>query len=695
MAASRRHRSLSLFFGLAWGLACCTSVRGVEFAGGAGEPNDPYQIATAAQLLAIGSSPDSARKHYVLTNSIDLADTTLSHFVALSFFGTLDGKGFIIRNLCIEGNASQGMFGLIHDQSEVRNLGLVEVRVTCTGRAAALAFENQGRVVNCYSTGVIFSKSYAAGGLVGTNRGTVTECHSTATVTGSIYAGGLVGQNFGTVARCYATGEVIANDTVGGLVGSNPGGITESHFVGTATSLSFDAGGLVGNNGGRITSSYADATVVGQTRSIGGLVGTNSGGRIRDCYATGSVTGQASVGGLTGSNEGSIVSSYCEADVVSYGRRAGGLAGDSSGSIANCYATGNVEGEDQVGGLVGSNSGKISMSYSIATPVGYGWATGGLAGAGGAETAESSYFLDTTGPDNGIGSPLTSAQMKQQASFVGWDFWGTATDGVEDPWFMPPNAYPVLIWQTDITGLRAVPNVTGLSLDEAKAALAAAGFVAGSISYDFHKTIPGDHVIYATPYPLAAAGATINLVVSFGQTYLWTENPGEGTTANPYQIGTAGQLESLSDHPELWDKHFVLSADVDMTGRTYARALIAPDMDDTRGGGFQGTPFSGSFQGQGHSIRYLTIRSEDVAHDYAGLFGMIASGGRIDNLNVLDVDIAGGTGTSSYVGALAGYNYGTITNCSATGILHNGKGNGLVGFNSGSLVNCHADVTRI
>jgi hypothetical protein len=695
MVASKRQWGLSLFFGFAWGLACCTCAWGIEFAGGTGEPNDPYQIATPQQLLAIGSSPDLAKKHYVLVASLDMSGMVQSKSVASWFYGTFDGKGHTIRNLHVEGGGMPGLFGLIDRKAEVRNLGLVDIRMAGGGSTGGLAMQNEGRVVNCYCTGTVTNKGGPIGGLVGWNIGTIVNSYGSATVTGSVTVGGLVGLNLGTVSSCYATGDVTANDTVGGLVGSNPGEITESHFTGTVTGVYLSVGGLVGDNLGTITSSYANATVMGQNWRVGGLVGANGRGRIRACYATGSVTGQESVGGLAGSNEGSIVSSYCEADVVSYGRRAGGLAGDSSGSISNCYATGSVEGEDQVGGLVGSNTGKISMSYAIATPFGYGWATGGVAGTGGAATAENSYFLDIAGPDNGIGTPLTSAQMKRQASFVGWDFWGTAADGMEDSWFMPPNAYPVLTWQTDITGLRAVPNMTGLSLDEAKAALAAAGLVAGSISYDSHKTIPGGHVIYATPYPLAAAGATINLVVSFGKTYLWTENPGDGTTAHPYQIGTAGQLEALGDHPELWDKHFVLSADVDMTGRTYAKALIAPDMDDTRGGGYQGTPFTGSFDGQGHIIRYLTIHPEDVAHDYVGLFGMIASGGRIDNLNVLDVDIAGGTGTSSYVGALAGYNYGTITNCSATGILHNGKGNGLVGFNSGSLVDCRSEVIRI
>jgi len=42
------------------------------FAGGTGEPNVPFQIATAEQLCSIGSDPNLLDKHYVLTADIDL-----------------------------------------------------------------------------------------------------------------------------------------------------------------------------------------------------------------------------------------------------------------------------------------------------------------------------------------------------------------------------------------------------------------------------------------------------------------------------------------------------------------------------------------------------------------------------------------------------------------------------------------------
>jgi hypothetical protein len=72
---------------------------------------------------------------------------------------------------------------------------------------------------------------------------------------------------------------------------------------------------------------------------------------------------------------------------------------------------------------------------------------GGLVGYGVA--VSNSYFLITSGPDNGLGTPLTDAQMKQQASFVGWDFVGETANGYEDIWRLCNEGleYPKLAWQ--------------------------------------------------------------------------------------------------------------------------------------------------------------------------------------------------------------------------------------------------------
>ncbi len=43
-----------------------------QYSGGTGDPNDPYQIATAEDLIALGETPEDYDKHFILTADIDL-----------------------------------------------------------------------------------------------------------------------------------------------------------------------------------------------------------------------------------------------------------------------------------------------------------------------------------------------------------------------------------------------------------------------------------------------------------------------------------------------------------------------------------------------------------------------------------------------------------------------------------------------
>ncbi|MEN6335055.1 MAG: hypothetical protein ABFE01_12395, partial [Phycisphaerales bacterium] len=83
---------------------------------------------------------------------------------------------------------------------------------------------------------------------------------------------------------------------------------------------------------------------------------------------------------------------------------------------------------------------------------------------------------------------------------------------------------------------------------------------------------------------------------------------------------------------------------------------------------------------------------------------MIGETGRVSRLHVLDAVVripstggtpsrGGGSAVVAYFGILAGCNYGTIADCSATGIVmpQNTDG-GLVGINLGSMTNCDGDV---
>jgi len=43
-----------------------------KYDGGSGTAEDPYQIATAADLIALGETPQDYDKHFILTDDIDL-----------------------------------------------------------------------------------------------------------------------------------------------------------------------------------------------------------------------------------------------------------------------------------------------------------------------------------------------------------------------------------------------------------------------------------------------------------------------------------------------------------------------------------------------------------------------------------------------------------------------------------------------
>jgi hypothetical protein len=621
MAALGRHMKAGVLLAVAV-LAVCQAAQAADFAGGTGDANSPYQIATKEQLLSLGTNSGLQSGCFKLVADIDLAGLSFTAPVIPAFSGTFDGNGHTIRNLYSAAFTSVGLFGSIASTGRVLNLSLADVDIVGLQYAGALAGQNAGSVRHCSSTGSVVSLSsysYSAGGLIGYNTGIVADSRSAANASGYYRVGGLVGSNSGTLSNCTASGSTFGDEYVGGLVGYSNGIVSASYSEGSTTGYDY----------------------------TGGLVGYNSNGAVSNCYSTGFVSGYSYVGGLIGENYGRINCCYSVATVTptsSGGYDIGYLAG-YGGTVTNCYYV-----------VVRTISG-----VSSSTP----------------------------------GTSLTSQQLKQRTSLAGLDFWGITTDGTADVWFMPQNAFPVLAWQTDITGLVAVPDVAGIPLNEAKAALTAAGLVTGTVTQDYDRTVPAGNVIWAYPRTLALPGATIDLLVSKGNAYDWAGNPGNGTAAKPYQIQSPGQLDSLCDHVELWNKYFVLTADLDMAGRTYNTALIAPDIDGVAG--FQGTTFTGSFNGNSHVILNLQITADSATKGtYFGLFGMIDNSGLVTGLSLKNATVSTGASTSAtYAGTLAGLSGGALVNCSASGaILTDSYSNagGLVGYSHGSMVNCQTDV---
>ena len=170
---------------------------------------------------------------------------------------------------------------------------------------------------------------------------------------------------------------------------------------------------------------------------------------------------------------------------------------------------------------------------------------------------------------------------------------------------------------------------------------------------------------------------------------------GDGTPENPYQIATIEDLMLLGDNPEDYDKHFIMTADIDLDPnlpgrRVFDKAVIAPDIDpnDTYSP-FQGTKFSGVFDGNGFTISGLTISgTSDLA-----LFGRLDFSAIVNNLGLIKVNV---NGTGYSVGGLVGFNEGSIAKSYCTGIvIGNSHVGGLVGENYGSIDSSYSSGTVI
>jgi hypothetical protein len=155
---------------------------------------------------------------------------------------------------------------------------------------------------------------------------------------------------------------------------------------------------------------------------------------------------------------------------------------------------------------------------------------------------------------------------------------------------------------------------------------------------------------------------------------------GQGTEENPYLIQSLTDFDEFAGDPNYWDDHIQLNCDIDLDGRTYTTAVIAPDIDNTNYV-FDGIPFTGIFDGSENYLLNLKIDSID---DYVGLFGSINSG-QINNLGLENINIQAG----EKIGGITGKNSGAITDCSVTGnISGNKEVGGVCGQNFGMLVNC-------
>ncbi len=187
----------------AWGLLVAGAVfllldvpARVQYGGGSGTAEDPYLIATAGQMNAIGLHPEDSDKHFRLVADIDLKD-----------------------------------LGLVNP--DVRPAPTCGKWVWSVGILAGQL--SRGSIGNCYVEGGHVQGERGIGGLVGESYGTISDCHATCTVRAAQERplpavpgqfghresfGGLVGETGSAVSNCWSAGDVSGDSSAGGLVGT-------------------------------------------------------------------------------------------------------------------------------------------------------------------------------------------------------------------------------------------------------------------------------------------------------------------------------------------------------------------------------------------------------------------------------------------------------------------------------------------
>ncbi len=580
------------------------------FDSGDGSEENPYMIATEEQLRAFATSlsDDNTYKDtfIALANDIKLTDGdwTVIGQGDYAFSGNFDGKGHTVSNLTIgsadnhykdNGSLYYGFFGALDADSFVKDLTL-DVSIYVEGD------EN-------------------------------------------LYVAGLSGYVAGTVDS------VTVNGTIWGR-----SGLTEesaNHFGGGLAGYIYRASILNCVNNASV---YAQAA--GGVAEAGGIAGLNNRSLVANCVGNGKISGSAdrtaegmaSLGGIIGVHAGTMVSCVANADIESadYSMYVGELAGWATG-IAYLYDN-----------FYNSEVSQVIEGREINPIEAVGW----LVGPG------------TNDENESFAGGVNSGAIAVKASDIKSDDFAKQLNDLF-------NAYPVQI--TDFTtkvALRkwnvgktsVIPNGETTSYtyvepvieeEEEESAVVEGVFYGRSsdastilkLYYDENgklvvEVLSGDADENSTAYKEAYAAALTKMQnndhTAYGKVDPSIFESGSGTADDPYVIATEQQLVdfnmAINTDENFSDVYILLGADINLSNEW------------SLAGGNTPYPFSGVFDGQGHTISGLRIGSEEspASYKYAGLFPYLL-GAIVKDVRFTDAKIYTSTNDDSryYAGVLA------------------------------------------
>ena len=149
-----------------------------------------------------------------------------------------------------------------------------------------------------------------------------------------------------------------------------------------------------------------------------------------------------------------------------------------------------------------------------------------------------------------------------------------------------------------------------------------------------------------------------------------------------YTVTSADGLMSVAElvNGGKTDINITLDTNIDLTGKEWTPI----------GTGYS-NKYTGTFDGGGHTIKGLTVTTND---QFVGLFGSIGYAGTVKNVMMEDVQITSNR-SSGFASGVAGYSVGTIENCSVSGSISGTVYvGGVVGVQiGGSITGCSSSAT--
>lgn len=610
----------------------------------------------------------------------------ITSYVGSSSIGDITTR-HTINGLTVSSNSPAGLFS--NFSGEISNVTLVNANIGSTSAAGALVGRATGNLTleNC--------RVYLADSDLSSMKAASAD-KIPSRITGT-HAGGLVG-----VYENSSTGNAQTSDAL----------IIENSFAATTINSTTAAGGLVGHAAGAVSvsQSYADCYLTAPV--TGGLVGmtTGSGGlTLSDSYAAGYQTATNSAAGFVAGYLTKATNSYSACAYLG-NPQAVYTTAIASTSIATdiknvFYLTSGLDGKQHTD--ITDTTGGRSYAEMIAANF--------LTDLGG--TAFTAASADTTHPYNLLGQGLSTysyPRLVNLSHYGDWQaefetealvyyerysdnsvgFFGGNVDNLDDGKTILGDGYAVALSAPLNGSLTVTYNGNSVTLSGTPAPLNSSY---GGTTYYLYPldmlTTSTDTATTNFYHSVTVNGCTYQFNPYFAKTV--TTGSGTRAPASVY-LRTARHLYELSCHygnlaAATANTTFRQERDIDYdtyewtrcTSFTYAvtsqepihSAANAADAGDT--GGFRAV-----YDGGGHTIRGVSFVS---AGNDVGMFAVIAPGGMVRNVALLSdsssntskstVERSGliqGSTTVVYMGALAGRNYGTVSNCAVSGYAFGG-----------------------